>query len=161
MDSILSQVTLSSEHPTFSFDSYKLTSDTEESELGDSNDNISINFYRHEESFNGDRTPSSHSAVVSNSAESTMIESEEPLNTPVSTSSGVSSFFSCEITSMPEPVPISGELEFLSFPQSWQAWYMTSWRRFLCFFSSLWECILGFHKKIFRERQYLNMALAA
>lgn len=115
MDNILSQVTLCGEPHTFSFNSYKIISDSEDSELGDSRDNIIISSSsssggRHEEPATaGEHTPGSpSSAIAPHSGENTMNESDDALNTPVTLSSGISSFFGCAITSMPDPLPISG-----------------------------------------------------
>lgn len=113
MDNILSQVTLCGEPHTFSYNSYKIISDSDDSELGDSSDNLVAcvaSVGRHEEPATaGEHTPGSpSSAVASHSGENTMNESNDALNTPVSTSSGIS-FFSCAVNSIPEPVPISGK----------------------------------------------------
>lgn len=108
----LTQVTLSAEPQTFnlSFDTYKLpSSDDSESPKCES---LDINLKSDEPATAGEKTPSSPgSAIGPTSSENTIsIETEDTLNTPISTATDVPSFFSCVVTSIPDPVPITGEM---------------------------------------------------
>lgn len=112
MDGIetLSQVTLSGEAQPFSlslsFDTYKFPSDGDDSSQKGS---LDAQTTRDEPATAGERTPGSPGSASGHPDGHSNALDTDTLNTPVSTAKDVPTFFPCTVSSISDPVPITGK----------------------------------------------------
>ena len=115
----LSQVALTEPqtHYILSFDSYKPQSDSDDN-TSPVHQSVGIEGFK-EPATAGERTPGSPGSATGQEQPTIQIHSvggnnnlaDDTLNTPVSTSSDLSAFFST-VTSIPDPIPITGKQKF-------------------------------------------------